>query len=89
MALRVFSFHLSVFCFLPFQTPCLQRPGEWFRNYLSVTRPQAGQITQPQSCAFLHGDDWMRLVLTGGLCRLTRRWSAKQYRTQLDPFRLA
>ncbi|GBM33991.1 hypothetical protein AVEN_166424-1 [Araneus ventricosus] len=41
-------------------------------NYLLVIRPEAGQITQPQSCAFLHGVDWMRSFLTGDLCRLTR-----------------
>ncbi|GBM18230.1 hypothetical protein AVEN_39001-1 [Araneus ventricosus] len=54
-------------------------------NYLSVIRPQAGQLTQPQSCAFLHGVDWMWSILTGGLCRLTRGWSAKRNCTPLDP----
>ncbi|GBL89070.1 hypothetical protein AVEN_255209-1 [Araneus ventricosus] len=39
-------------------------------NYFSAIRPPAGQIPQPQSCAFLHGDDWMWSILTGGLCRL-------------------
>ncbi|GBM55067.1 hypothetical protein AVEN_145130-1 [Araneus ventricosus] len=39
-------------------------------NYFSVIRPPAGQITQPQSCAFFYGDDCMRSILTGGLCRL-------------------
>ncbi|GBM87863.1 hypothetical protein AVEN_182884-1 [Araneus ventricosus] len=46
--------------------------------YLLVIRPQAGQITQPQSCAFLHDVDWIWSILTEGLCRLTRGWSAKQ-----------
>ncbi|GBM43603.1 hypothetical protein AVEN_210545-1 [Araneus ventricosus] len=39
-------------------------------NYLWVIRPQPEQINQPQSCAFLHFDDWMRSILTGGVCRL-------------------
>ncbi|GBN18422.1 hypothetical protein AVEN_151809-1 [Araneus ventricosus] len=46
-------------------------------NYLLVIRPQAGQITQPQSCAFFHGVDWIWSILTGGFCRLTCGWSAK------------
>ncbi|GBM26884.1 hypothetical protein AVEN_264742-1 [Araneus ventricosus] len=53
-------------------------------TYLSVIRPQAGQITQPQSRAFLHGVDWMWSILTGGLCRLTRGWFLKRNRTLLD-----
>ncbi|GBO03095.1 hypothetical protein AVEN_121871-1 [Araneus ventricosus] len=46
---------------------------------------QAGQITQPQACAFLNGVDWMLSILTGGLCRLTRGWSAERNRTPLAP----
>ncbi|GBM95900.1 hypothetical protein AVEN_183330-1 [Araneus ventricosus] len=42
---------------------------------LLVIRHQAGQITQPQSCAFLHGVDWLWSILNGGLCRLKRGWS--------------
>ncbi|GBM94704.1 hypothetical protein AVEN_16716-1 [Araneus ventricosus] len=53
-------------------------------NYLPVIRPQAGQITQPQSCAFLHGVDWIWSILTGGLSRLTRGWSIKRSRIMLD-----
>ncbi|GBN71881.1 hypothetical protein AVEN_177794-1 [Araneus ventricosus] len=37
-----------------------ERPGEWLMNYSSVIRPSAGQTTQPQSCASLHGVDWKR-----------------------------
>ncbi|GBM84085.1 hypothetical protein AVEN_78340-1 [Araneus ventricosus] len=32
-------------------------------NYSSVICPQAGHITQPQSCAFFHGVDCMRSTL--------------------------
>ncbi|GBM29385.1 hypothetical protein AVEN_253907-1 [Araneus ventricosus] len=46
--------------------------------YLLVIRPQAGQITQPQLCAFLNGVDWTWSVLTAGLCRLTRGWPSKE-----------
>ncbi|GBM94738.1 hypothetical protein AVEN_45888-1 [Araneus ventricosus] len=58
-------------------------------NYFPVICPQAGQTTEPQSCAFLHSVDWMRSLLTVGLYRLTLGWSVKSYRTPpLDPFRL-
>ncbi|GBN62374.1 hypothetical protein AVEN_83527-1 [Araneus ventricosus] len=35
-----------------------------------VIRPQPEKITQLQSCAFLHGVDWLLLILNGGLFRL-------------------
>ncbi|GBL72527.1 hypothetical protein AVEN_130150-1 [Araneus ventricosus] len=49
--------------FSPSCIEIVQRPGEWLMNYFSVIRPPAGQITQPQSCAFLHGVDWKRSTL--------------------------
>ncbi|GBN94966.1 hypothetical protein AVEN_119895-1 [Araneus ventricosus] len=52
----------------------LQRPGEWLVNYFSVIRPPAGQITQPQSCASLHGDDWKRSTLDRRYLLATRVW---------------
>ncbi|GBM28151.1 hypothetical protein AVEN_224204-1 [Araneus ventricosus] len=67
-----FSSHLP-FLFL---NTLPSKAREWFLSCLLVIRPQVGQITQPQSCAFLHGVDWMWSVLTGGLCRLKRGWSA-------------
>ncbi|GBN77791.1 hypothetical protein AVEN_131448-1 [Araneus ventricosus] len=85
MVLRVFTFHLYSSFFPPFLNTLPSEAREWLMNYLSVIRPQVGQITQPQSCAFLHGIDLMRTLLTGGLYRLTRGWSVKGYRTPLDP----
>ncbi|GBO03947.1 hypothetical protein AVEN_164654-1 [Araneus ventricosus] len=49
--------------------------------YFSVIRPQAGQITQPQSCAFLLGVDWMRSTLNRRSLSAIRGWSVKRYRT--------
>ncbi|GBN80823.1 hypothetical protein AVEN_33603-1 [Araneus ventricosus] len=57
-------------------------------NYFSVIRPQVGQITQPQSCAFLHGVDWMRSTLDRRSLSATRGWSVKRYRTPWTPLGL-
>ncbi|GBM97344.1 hypothetical protein AVEN_27464-1 [Araneus ventricosus] len=65
VALRPFTFP-PLFSFFPsplFLTSYLQKTGEWLLSCLLLIRPQAGQITQLQSCAFLHGVDW----LFGGL----------------------
>ncbi|GBM55541.1 hypothetical protein AVEN_16355-1 [Araneus ventricosus] len=43
-------------------------------NYFSVIRPPAGQITQPQSYAFLHGVDWKRSTLARRSLSVTRGW---------------
>ncbi|GBM65122.1 hypothetical protein AVEN_70841-1 [Araneus ventricosus] len=43
-------------------------------NYFSVIRPPAGQIIQPQSCAFLHGVDWKRSTLDRRSLSATRGW---------------
>ncbi|GBN28341.1 hypothetical protein AVEN_248352-1 [Araneus ventricosus] len=44
-------------------------------NYFSVIlRPPAGQITQPQSCAFYPAVDWKRSTLNRGSLSATRRW---------------
>ncbi|GBM75317.1 hypothetical protein AVEN_126690-1 [Araneus ventricosus] len=51
-------------------------------NYILVILPQAGQITPAQSCAFLHGVDWMWSV---GLCRLMRGRSAKETALRWTP----
>ncbi|GBL94352.1 hypothetical protein AVEN_199391-1 [Araneus ventricosus] len=56
-------------------------------NYFSVIRTPAGQITQPQSCAFLHGVDWMPSTLNRRSLSVTRGWSLKRYPHSLDPFR--
>ncbi|GBN50388.1 hypothetical protein AVEN_263434-1 [Araneus ventricosus] len=56
--------------------------------YFSVIRPQAGQITQPQSCAFLHGVDWMRSTLDRRSLSAIRWWSVKRYRTAWTPLGL-
>ncbi|GBL92934.1 hypothetical protein AVEN_209533-1 [Araneus ventricosus] len=56
--------------------------------YFSVIRPQAGQITQPQSCAFFHGVDWMRSTLNRRSLSATRGWSVKRYRTAWTPLGL-
>ncbi|GBN53893.1 hypothetical protein AVEN_107912-1 [Araneus ventricosus] len=37
--------------------------GEWLMNYFSLICLPAGQITQPQSCVFLHGVSWKRSTL--------------------------
>ncbi|GBM90867.1 hypothetical protein AVEN_128318-1 [Araneus ventricosus] len=59
-------------------------------NYFSVIRPPAGQITQPQSCAFFPGDDWKQSTSdTGRLCRLHVCGLLKRYHApSLDPSRL-
>ncbi|GBM72130.1 hypothetical protein AVEN_212304-1 [Araneus ventricosus] len=51
-----------------------QRPGEWLKNYFSVTGPPAGQIDQPQSCASFPGDDWKRSTLDRVSLSATRMW---------------
>ncbi|GBN23287.1 hypothetical protein AVEN_257831-1 [Araneus ventricosus] len=74
VALRPFTFP-SLFSFFPsplFLTSYLQKTGKWLLSCILVIRPQAGQITQLQSCAFLHGVDWLWSILNGGLCRLKR-----------------
>ncbi|GBL94903.1 hypothetical protein AVEN_241652-1 [Araneus ventricosus] len=43
-------------------------------NYFSVIRRPAGQITQPQSCAFFPAVDWKRSTLDRGSLSATRRW---------------
>ncbi|GBN08791.1 hypothetical protein AVEN_63080-1 [Araneus ventricosus] len=45
-------------------------------NYLPVIRPQAGQITQSQSCASPHGVDWMRSLSATQGGSLLRTWFA-------------
>ncbi|GBM42656.1 hypothetical protein AVEN_221767-1 [Araneus ventricosus] len=57
-------------------------------NYFSVIRTLAGQTTQPQSCAFLHGVDWMPSTLNGRALSATRGWSLKRYRTPWTPLGL-
>ncbi|GBN89871.1 hypothetical protein AVEN_184768-1 [Araneus ventricosus] len=44
-------------------------------NYFSVIRPPSGQITQPQSCAFLHGVDWKLSTLDRRSLSATHGWS--------------
>ncbi|GBN05286.1 hypothetical protein AVEN_260713-1 [Araneus ventricosus] len=46
----------------------------WLINYFSVIRPPAGQITQPQSCAFLNGIDWKRSTVDRRSLSATRGW---------------
>ncbi|GBO04976.1 hypothetical protein AVEN_229427-1 [Araneus ventricosus] len=43
-------------------------------NYISAIRPSAGQIIQPQSCAFLHGVDWKWSTLDRRSLSATRAW---------------
>ncbi|GBN46655.1 hypothetical protein AVEN_203995-1 [Araneus ventricosus] len=57
-------------------------------NYFSVIRPPAGQITQPQSCAFLHGVDWKWTTLGWRSLPATRGWPTQNGTTPLDPSRL-
>ncbi|GBM83981.1 hypothetical protein AVEN_264226-1 [Araneus ventricosus] len=57
-------------------------------NYSSVIRQQDGRITQPQSCAFLHGVDWMRSTLDRRSLSATLVWSVKRYRTLWTPLGL-
>ncbi|GBM41759.1 hypothetical protein AVEN_38631-1 [Araneus ventricosus] len=45
-------------------------------NYFSVIRLPAGQITQPQSCAFLHGVDWKQSTLDRWSLSAARGWPA-------------
>ncbi|GBN16015.1 hypothetical protein AVEN_90073-1 [Araneus ventricosus] len=58
-------------------------------NYFSVIRPPAGQITQPQSCAFLHGVDWKWTILGRRSLSATRGWPTQNGTAPLDPSRLA
>ncbi|GBM00505.1 hypothetical protein AVEN_111733-1 [Araneus ventricosus] len=50
-------------------------------KYFSVIRPQAEQITQPQSCAFFHGVEWMQSTLDRRSLSVARGWSVKRYPT--------
>ncbi|GBN61460.1 hypothetical protein AVEN_258366-1 [Araneus ventricosus] len=43
-------------------------------NYFSVTRPPAGQIDQPQSCASFPGDHWKRSTLDRRSLSAIRMW---------------
>ncbi|GBM59523.1 hypothetical protein AVEN_24124-1 [Araneus ventricosus] len=43
-------------------------------NYFSVIRRPAGQIIQPQSCAFFYGVDWKRPALDRRYLSATRGW---------------
>ncbi|GBO28442.1 hypothetical protein AVEN_35992-1 [Araneus ventricosus] len=52
-------------------------------NCFSVIRPPAGQISQPQSRAFLHGVDWKRSTLDRRSLSATRGWP-----TQTVPYSL-
>ncbi|GBM64906.1 hypothetical protein AVEN_91209-1 [Araneus ventricosus] len=47
-------------------------------NYFSVIRPPSGQIAQPQSCAFLPGDDWKRSTLDRSSLSATHGWPTSQ-----------
>ncbi|GBM56752.1 hypothetical protein AVEN_211088-1 [Araneus ventricosus] len=83
------SVRLLVFSFLPFLNTFPQRPGEWLMNYFSVIRPPAGQITQPQSCAFCPGDDWKRSTSDWKTLSSTCVWSIQTVpHSLLDPSRL-
>ncbi|GBN16248.1 hypothetical protein AVEN_72794-1 [Araneus ventricosus] len=76
VAFSRFTFSVSfLFPFPLFLTSYLQKTGEWWLSCLLIIRPQARQITQLQSCAFLHGVDWLWSILNEGLCRLKRGWS--------------
>ncbi|GBO20239.1 hypothetical protein AVEN_211010-1 [Araneus ventricosus] len=62
---------LSLFSSPPsFETSYLQNTGEWLLSCLLVISPQAGQITQLQSYAFLHGVDWLWSNIDEGLVGL-------------------
>ncbi|GBL87955.1 hypothetical protein AVEN_192110-1 [Araneus ventricosus] len=65
-----------------------QRPGEWLTNYFSVICPQAGQIAQPQSYAFLHGVDSMRSTLDWRSLSAALGWSVKCYCSPWTPLGL-
>ncbi|GBO20314.1 hypothetical protein AVEN_147770-1, partial [Araneus ventricosus] len=54
---------------------CFDKDGRTVR-YTDCGRgdAKAGQITQPQSCAFLHGVDWKRPTLERRCLSATRRW---------------
>ncbi|GBN66089.1 hypothetical protein AVEN_80521-1 [Araneus ventricosus] len=58
-------------------------------NYFSVIRPSAGQTTQPQSCASLHGVDCKRSTPNWKSLSVTRVWATQPIprftpRTPLD-----
>ncbi|GBN05393.1 hypothetical protein AVEN_103365-1 [Araneus ventricosus] len=53
--------------------------------YFSVIRPPSGQITQPQSCAFLHDADWKRSTLDRRSLSATRGWPTPNG-TALNPW---
>ncbi|GBO16230.1 hypothetical protein AVEN_72905-1 [Araneus ventricosus] len=57
-------------------------------NYFSVIRPPAGQITQPQSCAFFPGDDWKRTTLDRSSLLATRGWSTSHRTSPWTPLGL-
>ncbi|GBO38242.1 hypothetical protein AVEN_205358-1, partial [Araneus ventricosus] len=53
-------------------------------NYFSVIRPPAGQITQPQSCAFRHVVDSKRSTLDRRSLSATRVWPTQTVPRSLD-----